>query len=333
MSIQIVTSYANAITSACGLDLNQAKTVVYWAIATHAIDKLERIPILILQGGHGTGKSTLMELLKQICHSPVPIDGKVSKAELRDSLKENTTALIEEADAVDERLILMRYARQTSGTTVKRGSASQGWTRQPLNLFGATVLHRRLPFRDPAVDSRSITIKTVYKPGSHSVKPLDAVALATIAASVDFSKPIPVFSQLDGRAVDTWMPLLQAAVACGDADWLAYALSELNKARESLKVGQDYEPSQLVVAKVVSLAITPDGLQLKPRVALHEVTKALKNEGHDLNPWQIGKILRGLGFTTKLSGGTNYIYIDKAHLLGVTQQLGIDDDALKQMPP
>lgn len=330
MSIQIITNYANAIISACGLGLNTAKTVVYWAIATHAIDKLKIMPILVLQGGHGTGKSTLIGLLKQICHCPIHIDGRVSKAELRDSLKPNTTTLIEEADEVNESLIRNRYDRQTANTIVKRGSASQGWTRDPMNLFGATVLHRRLPFKDPAVDSRSITIKTTYKPGSYSMPTLNGTALASIAASVDWSKLLAI---PDGRAGDTWMPLFQAAFYCNDTDWLQYAVGELNKASASLSVGQEYEPSQLIVSKLVSLAITPDLQQLKPRVALQEITKALKNDGHDLNPWQVGKILRGLGFQTKLSGGTNYVYIDKAHLLAVAKQLGIDDDALKQMTP
>lgn len=330
MFIQIITNYANAITSACGLDINQAKTVVYWAIATHAIDRLKIMPILVLQGGHGTGKSTLIELLNQICHSPIPIDGKVSKAELRDSLKLNTTALIEEADGINENWILKRFAKQTASTSVKRGSASQGWTREPMNLFGATVLHRRVPFRDPAVDSRSITLKTVYKPGNYSMPTLDGTALANIAASVDWTKTITL---PDGRAADTWMPLFQAALNCKDSEFLQYAVGELNKAIASLTVGQEYEPSQLVVSKLVSSAIDPNSQQLKQRVPLKDITKGLKDDGHNLNSWQVGKILRDLGFEVKLSGGNQYVYIDKAHLLGVAKQLGIDDDALNQMSP
>ena len=330
MSIQIITYHANAITSACGLDINQAKTGVYYAVGTHAIEKLDKMPILVSQGGHGSGKTTFMQVLKQICHAPIVIDGKVSKAELRDSLKLNTTAFIEEADSVDERLILMRYSRQTANTIVKRGSASQGWTREPMNLFGATVLHRRVPFKDPAVDSRSITIRTIYKSGNYSIPTLDGTALASIAANVDWAKPIAI---PDGRAGDTWMPLFQAALYCNDTEWLQYALGELNKAIASLSVGQEYEPSQLVVSKLVSTAIMPDPQQLKPRVTLQEITKALKNDGHDLNPWQVGKILRGLGIQTKLSGGTDYVYIDKAHILDVAKKLGIDDDLLKGMTP
>jgi hypothetical protein len=331
MSIQIITTYANAITAACGLDLNQAKTVVYWAIATHAMDKLKTMAILVFQGGYSSGKSTLIALLKQICHSPVSVDGNVSRAELRDSLKPNTTALIEEADTVDEGLILMRYTRQTASTTVKRGSASQGWTREALNLFGATVLHRRLPFRDPAVDSRSITIKTIYKHGNYTMPTLDRVALAAIASQIDWAKIIVALPS--GRAGDTWMPLFQVAAYCNDIEWIKYAASEFAKAIKSLGEGQGYEPSQIIVSKLVSLAIEPNTQQLKQRVPLKDITKGLKDEGQTLNSWQVGKILKDQGFQKKLSGGNEYVYIDKAHLLEVAKQLGIDDDLLNQMKP
>jgi hypothetical protein len=109
MSLQIITKYANAITSACGLDTNQAKTVVYWAIATHAIDKLTIIAILVITGPFSSGKSKLISLIEQICYQPRPIDGEVSKAVLRDKLEENTTLLVEEADKVDEQLIFVQY--------------------------------------------------------------------------------------------------------------------------------------------------------------------------------------------------------------------------------
>lgn len=330
MSLQIINNYASAITSACGLDTNQAKTVVYWAIATHAIDKLNKMPILVIQGGYGSGKSTLIELLKQICHSPLVIDGKVSRAEFRDSLKPNTTALIEEADEISEDWILKRYDRQIANTTVKRGSASQGWTREQLNLFGATVLHRRVPFKDPAVDSRSITIKTTHKPGSYTMPILDGIALAAIASQVDWSKPLALPSC---RAGDTWMPLFQIASYCNDIDWIKYAAAELAKAIVSVNEGQGDEPNQIIVRKLVSLTIDPNTLQLKQRTPLKDVTKGLKDDGRNLNSWQVGKILRDLGFEVGLSGGTQYIKIDKAHLLNVAKQLGIDDDLLKQMTP
>jgi ABC-type lipoprotein export system ATPase subunit len=106
MSIQIITNYADAITSAYGLDNNQAKTVVYWSIATHAIEKQLIVPILVITGPFSSGKSTLISIIRQICFQPRPIDGEISKAVLRDKLEANTTTLIEEADKVDSSHIL-----------------------------------------------------------------------------------------------------------------------------------------------------------------------------------------------------------------------------------
>jgi hypothetical protein len=73
----------------------------------------------------------------------------------------------------------------------------------------------------------------------------------------------------DCRAGDTWMPLFQVAATYPDKSWIQYATGELKKAMDNLSVGQEFEASQLVVSTLVSLAITPDLKQLRPRVALH----------------------------------------------------------------
>ena len=70
-----------------GLDENQATTVVNCAIATHGLPKLEKFPILAFRGPAGTGKTTLLTILGDIAYAPVYIDGKVTTAVLRDSLK------------------------------------------------------------------------------------------------------------------------------------------------------------------------------------------------------------------------------------------------------
>ncbi len=330
MSIQIVTNYANAITSACELDMNQAKTVIYWAIATHGIEKLELMPILALSGPHGTGKSTLIKVMGQVCYQPRLMDGEMSKAELRDKLELNTTAIIEEADNVEERSILKRYSRQTADTSVKRGSASQGWTSKEVHTFGATALHRRLSFKDPAVDSRSIAVRTTYRPGNYTIPVLDASPLAAIAASIDWSQKVPVIAGLDGRAVDIWMPLCQAAVACNDVEFMAYAVSEITKAIENLKEGQGQEPVQLVVSKLIALVWDDQDKNFKDRVALKAIEKGLKEDGAKINSWQAGKTLREQGFEVKTVGGNQIVLVNgKAQLAAVAKNLNIVDDLLK----
>ena len=331
--MSIITDYANAITLACGLDLNQAKTVVYWAIATHALEKLETMPILVISGAYSTGKSTLISLIRKICYQPRILDGEMSKAVLRNRLEKNTTALIEEADKVEEQLVLRRYSRQTSDTTINDGSASQGWKSKDIKLFGATVLHRRIPFKDPAIDSRSIFIRTTYKPGNYVTANLDSKGLASVAGNIDWLKKVPAIQSLDGRAVDTWMPLFQAAVACNDTEWIAYGIGELMKTINNLKEGQGYEPSQVVVSKLIALAYDQQTGKFKDRVPLKAIEKGLKDDGVHLNSWQVGKILRELNFEVKTVGGTQYVISDKTHLLEVAKQLGIDDEVLKKMTP
>jgi hypothetical protein len=142
------------------LNTNEAKTVVFWAIATYGLPKLDTFPILVFRGPPGTGKSTLLDVVAELSHKPCRLDGKVTKAVLRDSFAPNTTAIVEEANRVYEPLILARYSKRTSGTSVNR-KAPDEWKREGLDLFGATALHRHtVPFRDPAVASRSIEIKT-----------------------------------------------------------------------------------------------------------------------------------------------------------------------------
>ena len=330
MSLQTVVTYATAITSACGLDINPAKTVVYWAIATHGIGKLELMPILAICGPHGTGKSRLMKVLGQICYQPRPLDGEMSKAELRDKLELNSTVLIEEADSVDERLILKRYSRQTANTSVKRGSASQGWTSKGIEFFGATALHRRLSFRDPAVDSRSIVVSTTNKPGSYTMPTLDPNPLAAIAASIDWSHKVPVVAAINGRPGDIWMPLCQPAVACNDVDFMAHAIGEITKASGNLKEGQGREPVQLVLSKLTALAWDDQQKIFRDRVALRAIEKGLKEDGANINSWQAGKALRDQGFEVRTIGGTQHVIgVSKTKLADAAKKLGIDDDLLK----
>ena len=116
------------IQGACGLDTDWAKAISYYALATHGLPNLKKFPILLLEGPPGTGKSTILGILGQITNGPSHIDGSVSRAELRDSLNDTHTALIEEADRVSERLVRNRYSDHTSRTVVKR-EAARGWTR------------------------------------------------------------------------------------------------------------------------------------------------------------------------------------------------------------
>ena len=264
------------IQSVAGLDENQAKTNVYYATATHGLPQLQIFPVGSMYGPPGTGKSTLLAIDEQITYSPDVIDGKVSKAVLRDSLKPDTTALIEEADDLKEKWLFNRYARRTAKTTVKRQLPDGTWRNEKLNVFGATVLHRRRPFKDPALHSRSITIRTRKASG---VMPFDRNDFRPYAGDVSaIAKQVP-WSTLGvssgDRIRDTWAPLVAVAVQLGDLNWLVHATEQMELARKQLDTGREEEPSEAVFRALVSNGVEDISgkLLIHSRVPIAVITK------------------------------------------------------------
>ena len=97
-----------------GLDESQARILTYFAIATYGLPELQVFPLLVISGAAGTGKTTILEVLKRITYKPCPqlIDGKSTSAVFRDSLNGLPTALIDEADEAPEKWLFKRYSRQ-----------------------------------------------------------------------------------------------------------------------------------------------------------------------------------------------------------------------------
>jgi energy-coupling factor transporter ATP-binding protein EcfA2 len=324
--IQPLISLIEATTA---LDNDRAKTVIYYAIATYGLPKLEKCPVLAIYGPAGTGKTTILQILQAISYRPTgALDGKMTKAALRDSLKDETTALIDEADNIHEEWLVNRYSRQSASTTVKQSSFGE-WQQIKRNLFGATALHRRQPFKDPAILSRSIVLSTKSKKGG--VKPFKAEhfksyadVLASVAETVDWEK---VSERGGDRIADTWAPLLEVAELFGGEWSAAFADKEMEKARNDLDLGQQEEPSQAVFQALVALAMSEGGY-VKERVPLAEITCHVPDD-LGLNSWQIGSLVREWGIRTKNAGGKQYAYVDgKAQLVEVAQVLGIQDEWL-----
>ena len=159
-----VDSLVQLIQSTTGLDGNDSRTVAYFSIATHALPNLEKFPLLAIYGPTSTGKTTLLLIIKQLSYQAVKINGNETKAVLRDKFLSETTAWIDEADAIPEELLVNRYSRDSAEIVVNR-STQRGWSQETINLFGATALHRRTPFKDPAILSRSITVNSRHKDG------------------------------------------------------------------------------------------------------------------------------------------------------------------------
>lgn len=263
-----------------GITELQAKTCIYYAIATYL--DVDIMPALMIMGNSGTGKSSLLRQLSYFVKGGLWANAKTPAA-LREKLAiaRNVCALIEEGDGIDEDLILCRYSRETAEIETRR-EVEQGWKNLTIDIFGSTVLHRRKPPADIALRNRSIFIKTQLRPGEYKLdKTVYREEIRDIAEGI-----IPNADVTSERVGDTWRPLVIIAKQLGDTDWLAYAEVQMQLDRDAFLVGQDYEPQPALEHALKAL------LDKRVSVPLKEVKEHLdKNFDLRLKIYQISEMI------------------------------------------
>src|SRR6516164_2330492 len=219
-----------ALAQATALKDIERKVVTYWSLGTHALAHLDTFPLLVLYGKMGTGKSQSEKVIGQFAHGsrPFSLRGRTLPA-LRDELAAcyQGTAIIEEADhawkdadSAFERLLSDRFQRASAEAGLKQ-KYGDNWASVTKRYFGATVLHRRIPFSDAALDGRSITINfranhsRTYVEYSESNPSI--VEGSALVRDVMFQLPTVVQPpNVAARIFNTYRPLLAVAILCGD---------------------------------------------------------------------------------------------------------------------
>src|SRR5215831_9682100 len=165
-----------SLNESTGLNVKARKTINYWTLGTHALQKCEYYGLLALLGKMGCGKSQTLNIVGNFARNPVRISLRgTTLPMLRDRLvlAKDSTAIIEEADDAwhdpsgsFERLLSDRYSRSSAETAFKiqrevgeNGKGGTRWQGVSAKYFGASVLHRRIGFRDGALDGRTITVR------------------------------------------------------------------------------------------------------------------------------------------------------------------------------
>jgi energy-coupling factor transporter ATP-binding protein EcfA2 len=326
-----VANAAELLQTVAGLDHQQAKAVAYWALAAHAVKELQQFPMLAIRGAAGTGKTTILKTLNELCKgaSPALVDGSVATVPIiREEMRDRRVMLIDEADRVSERLLIKRFDRAIAAQKVNVKVAGE-WSKKDSSIYGATALHKRLPFRDHATTSRSVEIKTARKGKGEIRAATDdeltkaAAGLEALARSIDWKA-----ARGGGRIADTWAPLLHAARTLSDEDWLAWADKEMMRADLALQQGAEEEPTGLVFSTFLRLALG-GGSEPAERVGLADLRKDLDGQGSNYTSQQVGALLRELGFDVRKVGGTTWAYTGgKQNLVAVGKVLGGQDDWL-----
>lgn len=331
-----------------GLSEFEQKLIAYYCIATHSVPHMDSFPLLVFKGPQGTGKSSALKVVCKVARAPKSISLRNStQAAVRDELAGcyQGTAIIEEGDsgwkdAGVEPLLSDRCQRTTAVSTHNKPGGDGGWIPHRQDYFGATAIHRRMPFSDAALQSRSISVrfrrndKKKY-PGLQWQPSAALVEYACgILKGVDSSLPqVDTLESIDARIRDTYSPVLAVARILGDDTFLNNITGRLHTETLTLREGQAAEPEPLVLNALLSCLWNESKKRLDfgRRVAYSDIAKSIEVREHViLKPHQIGSMLRDLGFSTTTSHGVTKVDLAPGSLIAACEQFGIEDEALSK---
>jgi hypothetical protein len=335
-----------------GLREMERRKMAYYCASTYYPNQINPFPMLAIRESAGTGKTTLLRASNAICNKPVFFTAsKTTEPVFRDKLAEacNGTAIIDEADKCAyeiEEILTLRYLRETALTAKKiqlpseEGSGYE-WVTQDIPIFGATILHRRNPFMDPAVDSRCIIIQTVPV-SSRLFTKIEQLAQefasfkSAMKAAQSVALPVEIVylahNNTMERIVDTYRPILRMVQLLKDKGFEDKLWHDLEVKSEVFKDGQSYEPASLLMQAVVSFCSKTSKLDCrKPLIVINLTDWVYENHRKNLNAYQAAELLREAGFKVKRSGGQNRLYIDgEMQLIRACQSLGIEDEIVER---
>lgn len=322
---------ADIVTKCTGLDANDAYTLVMYTALTYIIDKLDRCPLLILEGFFNTGKSTALQIAADLSNTPFgPTDNSTS-ASLRDDMMNHKVLMVGEGDkSLDESLFPARYdsfERHAIKRNIGSGAYVQG---RPEPLFGATFIHKRHVILDAAYESRCIILNTAYKDPKSiiaytkgTVTPL-AIVLQTTLLNFPYHS---ITAMANSRPGYNWGLLkLAASLFPVNPTWTKYVDERTDRALLDIQEGQQYEPLVLVWDAIAANLITPQGQLRDTRANLQSIVEVLENGKNNITSRQVGKLIRQLGFTMQKSNGLYYVSVINAQTLArAGKKVGIRD--------
>jgi hypothetical protein len=327
----VLAAMDKCLSESTGLKELDRKVIIYYAISTHALPLLHTFPLLVLAGKTGTGKSQAEKITARYSRQPrsLCLRGMTLPA-IRDefAIAHEGTAVLEEPDQAwkdgdgqFENLLSDRYQRDTARAVFKTKTQQENWALSNVQYFGATVLHRRVPFHDAAMDGRCVRVQfhadysRQYTEFTESGKPIQ-IELPELP---EMKAPAGIAA----RVFNSHRPLLAVARLCGDDGFVSKMQDRLARATDDLREAQATEPDALVLRAIIA-SVHTNGYGY---VRVSQVVKTIfDNDKVQLHPRQVGSLARGLGLTTKLSHGVTVIDVQPAALLRACRECGYQDD-------
>jgi hypothetical protein len=218
------------------LEEQEYLVVALWAMHSHVFDHFAVTPRLALVSPvRGCGKTTLLEMLANLCQRGSKFDGVSGAALFRMIDTEQPTLLLDEVDTHDlgsHGLLrgVLNSGHRRGGRIARAGRAKSGQQEHhEFSTFApvavATIGLETLPL---PLQHRSIFVEMRRADGEREIRRLDDMTEAglkalgnhlgrwAMTATLEKSPEMP--PELKNRAADNWRPLIAIADACG-GDW------------------------------------------------------------------------------------------------------------------
>ena len=310
------------------LNPRDAKTCIYWRLASRYSAQLQFFPALALVGPSGSGKTSIMDALHQMPgeSSDILACTIFTMASLRDELEKYRDKLFiaDEFDEVKKEvgyLMMARTTRSMSNITFKRqvGDGNK-YEQVTINIFGPTILHTRNLIDDPARSSRAIQIFTRHEDGPFADFDPSYVAMA----SLEFDMSQVVYK--GGRTISTWSPILEIAKQLEDVDYLTEIQAELALEARILRQKAEYDNASVVLAKIVECITSRLDHQRWDRIDIdYAIGRPLRLDFDYLTPLVVNNIINQMGMETERKGGRRWLLPDWRTMKAACKQRHYED--------
>lgn len=290
LSLELLRPYEDALRLANpGINEMEARTIVYWALATHY--DFDPKPILLICKSFGCGKSDLLAAIYSMVAGGEWIEGD-TPATIRDQLNHCKTAFFDEKDWIPEKWLNRRFKKSNSGVIINKAVEGVVFNPRSLDINGWTVVAARKPFKDVALMSRCLVIgpRFVENPGARVT---DAGGLGPVVHQLGQVEQLPS----EGRVMQVWIPLATIAFKFHDMEWLGYASVNFTSDVEEQDLGRQYEPEEAVIGALEICRHSTNTLLHEHWIKLSDI-KRTANVEYDTNlkPQQVAAILHRGGY-------------------------------------
>lgn len=315
--------------------------LAHYAMFTWVWDAWGSFPYLRFKGEPGTGKTRCLEVMKEVCYRSTDLGVCPSKSSIFRTIdRYRGTVLIDEADYEgdlrSDLIKLLNAGYRADGVVAISVARDDDWMPETFSVGGPKIIANRLEFRDPALETRCITIDTISKDanlrvptalpaefrdrGENLRNRLLSWRLENLA-SLDHSEV--GLNGLEGRAKEIGLPLYNISP---DERFKANFFRYLEERGRTFR---ERDPLSIVITALVAI------WSQRPRevIPLKELTSRCVAEAkaREIPSWnftsrRVAGLCRSLEFTTKKWGDGCQILVDTVLLQAKMKRFHIQSD-------